>query len=223
MPFSGRLAAFAILPLIWGVMPATAGQPLNEAEPNDEFAGAMTLPSAALPVVAVDGFLGPDATPAGVDYYSFPVTSTSSMVTASIFDQTPEAYDNDTALGIFHPAGVLSFVNDDGNPGLLSSIHFFPTTVGDWAVAFTGLADPFFDGVGHSLAFDYRVVVSTGPSATEVEPNDTLGLAQPIPASLMPNGAMAMGGHSGTGRLCRRHRLLFSGGSGRHLGHGLAF
>ena len=176
---------------------AWAGPILAESETNNSFNDANVIPGAALPAAAIKASLGPDGTPAGVDFFGFDVPASLPLVTASVFDCTPDAADNDSYVGIYRSyqsSGVLWDVNDDGNPGLLSSIHFKPGTSGRWAAAVTGLGDYFFQGQGHSQQFEYRMVVSTGASAVESEPNDTLASAQLLPASLFTAGAAAVEG-----------------------------
>ena len=180
----------------WGLLAATArgGPPLWEIESNNTFATADAIPAPALPVVAVEGFLGPDATPSGIDFLSFDVPAVPPLVTVSVFDYTPDDADNDSYLGLYHPSGCLTEVNDDGNPGFLSSIHFEPSTPGRWAAAVTGLGDFSFQGQGHNRQFDYRLVVSAGPSTCETGDNDTLATAQLLSPSLFVHGAAAVEG-----------------------------
>jgi len=191
---------FACCVLVACLLPAVArgGAPLVETEPNDDFAGANAVAPGFMPAVAIEATLGPDATSSGVDYFSFPVASVPTLLTASVFDYTPDApIDNDSWLGVFHPAGFLFDVADDGNPGLLSSLHMFPSQAGSWAAAVTGLGDAFFDGTGHAQEFDYRLVISTGASVFDADglaANDTLATAQQIPASVMPAGSVSIEG-----------------------------
>ncbi|HUU84352.1 MAG TPA: hypothetical protein VM243_12685 [Phycisphaerae bacterium] len=190
-----RLVCLALI----GLLPPSAavGSALTEIEPNDTVAAAQALPGSALPVGALEGRLGPDGTASGIDFFSFPVSAPFPLVTASLWDYTPDAADNDSVLGVFSSFGFLTEFDNDNNPGLLSSIHFYPSTDGQWAVAATGEGDFFFEGQGHSEQFDYRLVVSTGATALEQGSNDTLATAQAIPASAFNHGAASVEGSLG--------------------------
>lgn len=156
----GLLSASVIAIFVVG---AAFGQ-VAEVEPNDTFPTAQVLPPdffAGYGAGAVEAYLGTN----DVDFFTVFLPA-DTLVTASVFDYTPEVtYDNDSLLGVFDPSGALFDTDDDDGPGYLSSIHFFPPTGGMWAFAVTGYGDSDFVG-DHGEAFDYRLVLSIPEPAT---------------------------------------------------------
>lgn len=149
------LFAFAIAGML---STAALAGPIDEVEPNDSFDEAQVLPDdffEPFGAGSVEGFLAAD----DVDYFLVNLIE-GKLATASIFDFTPgDNFDNDSLLGVFAPDGTLFAVDDDGGPGFLSSIAFFPTESGAWAFAVSGFGDDDFDG-SHGEAFEYRLVLS---------------------------------------------------------------
>jgi hypothetical protein len=138
--------------------------------------------------------LAPDAAPAGIDFFGLDVPVDAPLVTVAVFDYTPDAIDHDCMLAIYHPPGDIWEVDDDGHPGLLPSICFYPPAAGRWTAAFTGLGDYAFLGRWHDRELHYRLVISTGPSACEQGDNDTPNTAELLAPELFAFGAAAVEG-----------------------------
>ncbi len=173
---------------------AYAGAPFRERETNNTVSSAYRVAGVNTPAVAFEGTLGPDGTISGVDFAELEIPSSLPLVTISVFDYTPGKYDHDSYIGVYHPDRTLWEVADDGNPGLLSSIHFRPVVPGRWRAAVTGLGDFYFAGRDHNQRFDYRIVVSMGATATERGDNDTAASSQALPAKLLVTGAASVEG-----------------------------
>lgn len=153
------VASLAVAPF------AAAQVPVLETEPNNTFATANLISPAQYPTgaVAIDGVIGPDGTPGGIDFFAFDL-SAGDFVAVSVFDTTPGGPGTaDPLMGIFSPAGTVFDVSDDDGPGLLPSYSFVVPESGRWAFAVTGFGDdPTFNG-SHEESFSYKFVFAINP------------------------------------------------------------
>lgn len=140
---------------------------------NGTYASANPIPAGAYPTGAVA--IGGALSTGDVDYFTF-FFNAGDYVTSAIFDLTTDPLppdgdvsdgnengDSDSLLGIFGPGGVLLDSDDDAGAGRTSAHHFIVPTTGLYAFAVSGFGDPNFDGVGHSEAFEYRLLVGINP------------------------------------------------------------
>ena len=183
------VAGAVVVAALAAASPLLAAPFQTETEPNDIFATAS--PVSVSPAGAVAGSLAAG----NVDYLGFAAAS-GNLVTVSVFDFTPALpIDNDSFAGLLRPDGTVAATDDDDGPGLLSALNFTADAAGQWAAAITGFGDLDLDGSGHTSAFDYVVVISTGASHASSGTNGTLATADAIPsADLAATGAVAIEG-----------------------------
>jgi hypothetical protein len=174
---------------------AAFAQPALEIEPNGFPPGTIPVPP-GLPHFAVLGAIAPG----DVDYHEcgpvfpfptiFPVPG--GFISASTWTSPGiPPLTEDTYLGAFLPAAVPPFVSvdDDDNPAFNSAHHFtVPFGPPPLSHVVTGFGDPGFVGA-HAITTPYCLVVSHF-GLPEVEPNDVIPAANPLPPLTFGTTAM---------------------------------
>lgn len=106
------------------------------------------------------------------------LASQGSRITYSVWDQTGTVL-TDTVGDLRDPSDTVLVANDDGGGGSFMSIMNATTTQsGSHSARMSGYPDFAFSG--SPISFNYRQVITTAPTATEVEGNDSAGTANPL-------------------------------------------
>ncbi len=168
------LAAIAVCSL--AVLPAFAGSPLPEIEPNNSFGSAQLIARGlfgATGSVSIRGKL----TPGDVDYFRTPLLAGDFIAAQLVI--VPGSPGNNSALGIFDPSANL-IVYDLYAPNVLSGL--IPSD-GNWRVAVSGYPD-----VGSTFLGDDGIPFN-GTHGQSIDYLLTLSLV-PVPE---PGGLLALG------------------------------
>ena len=153
---------------------AAHGALLFEAEPNDTLGTANPLGTFDAPggAVVLDG----DLDPGDVDWYSFTLPDTGTLVIAALGSADPNAPDGQFMLVDGTGTDVLAFSDDDG-PGLLPALNLVGLAPGTYFLGVSGfddisdpdepvLTDELFDGLDsitgepHDQDFAYKLSVA---------------------------------------------------------------
>lgn len=87
----------------------------------------------------------------------------------------------DTLVRLSRPDATTAEDDDDDNTGLLSAISRRADAAGAWSATVTGFGDGDFNGSGHTESGAFRLVATSGPTATELAAaNDTFATSQPL-------------------------------------------
>lgn len=157
---------------------------VNEIEPNNFYTTAMTLPSTNLVLL---GNVYPNA---DVDYYVFTANAGDRLYAATQTSFSANA-NTDSVLDLYAADGTTSIEsdNDDGSLGSLSS------SIAGAVLPATG---SYYLRVRHNSTtsqlrpYQLHVRVQSGAPTVEVEPNNDIATAQPLPPSGWITGTIAI-------------------------------
>jgi len=151
------------------VVGSAHGAIVFESEPNDtlasaDFVGTIGAPGGA---IVVDGGI----TTGDVDWISFELTNTGTLVIASLGTTTP---DTDSQFQLVDSGGTILEFDDDDGPGLLPAIQITNLPAGVYTLGISTFADvtfatgltELFDGIDNDTGqptdetYDWKVTIS---------------------------------------------------------------